>query len=97
MRTLEWDYLFTGEPNEDWNQTLMTCINMLCETPTYPKTIDVPIKFNPLIKSLIFYKNDGKYMMIGDLYYVVYIITDIDYIEIDNNKLIIKNYGSTKS
>lgn len=96
MKTLEWDYLFDGIPNDDWNQTLVTYINVLCETPTYPKRIDVPNKFKPLIESLLLYNEDEE--RIGSLYDVFYITSDIDYIKIDDNKLFIKNYyGSTES
>lgn len=95
MRTLEWDFLFDRIPNDDWNQTLVTYLNALCES-TSTENIYVPNKFKPLIESLLLYNKDEK--KIGTFYNVIYITKDIDYIKLEENKLFIKNYyGSTES
>jgi hypothetical protein len=68
----EWNYKSpNGDFQTDWNQTLVTAINIAClETPkeniAYPIKIIVPTKHKNLIESLEYY-NDGK---LGDRFVV---------------------------
>lgn len=91
MKEIEWDYNYFGKPNKDWNQTIVTLFNSVSDDES-EHTLNVPIKFKELIESLVYYlPNENR---IGR-YLVNYVTEDLDYIELNGNKIKIKNYGST--
>jgi hypothetical protein len=76
----------------DWNQTLVTALNCIVSENnlSHKSKIEtiVPIKFKPLIESLIFYNND----MIGDKYCIHFIDENFDEILIEECVLDILNF-----
>ena len=90
LKEIEWNYIpQTYTPLQtDWNQTLHTKINQIWATNKSGDKMSmiIPIKFKSLMESLEYYR------FFDQKYNITFTDEDIDYINIDGCKLVIKNY-----
>lgn len=86
----KWNHKTKIGAQKDWNQTLVTMLNVVSKGKISPIITLVPSQLEPLIKSLLFY-NNGK---IGDRYEIRFTPSDTNVIDVGGVELEIENFIS---
>ena len=90
----KWKYIPDFGTQQEWNQTLVTALNVVCLSKGVEKEpikVRVPDKFRPIIESIAFYDKDSKF--IKNLYEVEFFPSRYSAIYVEAHPLEIVGYN----